>query len=134
MDKCLIVLDMDGTLLNKRKEISLLTKNYLLELLKHVDENISFAFCNPMMIDKNDHEIGRCRDNTSLYKNKKSLCARLAQECVIASTGLIINRSKFIAVGAYGKMGYSTDGETWEAVSQSFTTDNIYSVCYENNK
>ena len=32
MDKCLIVLDMDGTLLNKRKEISLLTKNYLLEL------------------------------------------------------------------------------------------------------
>ncbi|MDD7316717.1 MAG: Cof-type HAD-IIB family hydrolase [Bacillales bacterium] len=34
MDKCLIVLDMDGTLLNKRKEISLLTKNYLLELSK----------------------------------------------------------------------------------------------------
>ena len=34
MDKCFIVLDMDGTLLNKRKEISLLTKNYLLELSK----------------------------------------------------------------------------------------------------
>lgn len=78
-----------------------LPKNYLLELLKHVDENISFAFCNPMMIDKNDHEIRRCRDNTSLYENKKSLCARLAQECVIASTGLIINRSKFLAVGGF---------------------------------
>lgn len=40
---------------------------------------------------------------------------------------------KFVAVGAAGKIAYSTDGDTWtQAKTPSFGTTNIYSVAYGN--
>jgi hypothetical protein len=50
-------------------------------------------------------------------------------------TGIAYGNNKFVAGGSVGKMAYSTDGITWQAVGDSkFGTNNILVVAYINNK
>lgn len=88
----------------------LLPANYIKTILSHVESRHSFAFCNPIQIDKDGNEIGLCRRNVNSLYSSKSLYRELSKECVIASTGLLINHNRFNEVNGFDTL-YRNYGE-----------------------
>lgn len=88
----------------------LLPVNYIKNILLKTKPSYSFAFCNPMKIDKDGKEIGLCRQDAPFLYNKGTMYRELSKECVIASTGLLINHAMFDNVNGFDTQ-YKNYGE-----------------------
>ena len=53
---------------------------------------------------------------------------------VYSIDAIAYGNNRFVAVGNYGNIAYSSNGASWTAVSNSPFDDNIYAIAYGNNK
>lgn len=88
----------------------LLPLNYIKNIILKTTLSNSFAFCNPMKIDKDGNEIGLCRHDDSILHDKRTMYRELSKECIIASTGLMINHKLFDSVNGFNTQ-YRNYGE-----------------------
>lgn len=80
----------------------ILPPDYLSAIMEEYDDSIAFIFSSPKYIDEKGEVIAEhSTENVAKYANNHILKYSLTKECIIQSTGLIINTTCFNEVGGF---------------------------------
>lgn len=90
----------------------LLSPDHVEKMLLCFDEDTSFVWCNSYIIDSHGKTSCKARSDNDVIRKNRNPFYYLSKSNFISSTGLIIRRKCFQAVGGYG-VGFKNYGE-WD--------------------